>query len=262
MFRAKYGMGVEMVVRAYTLVGGKPVELVLPPTVIVKVKGRRAPGKVILNRAAGRAVHSGSMADLPVDQEIDVQVSATDRSGHTVRTQGRFLINPIDPEAKSAVNSPDGQLSLSIPAKALPGGARIAIGPTMADRSAPPSGYSVVSGPYAVSSNVEHSGHPVTVRFQLPQDLDRPGTLGFDQKTFRILRQDPSTRKWEDLEGKLLPHPIDIVTTHTPAFGIFVLVARPTREKPAPPEETPKQKAPGRSSSLRNENVSGKPFSR
>jgi hypothetical protein len=105
-----------------------------------------------------------------------------------VRTDGRFLINPVDREAETEVNSSDGQLSLTIPAKALPGGARIAVGPTMADRSSLPSGYSVVSGPYSIASNVEHPARPVTLRFQLPHKQDRPGTSGYDEKTFKVLR--------------------------------------------------------------------------
>jgi hypothetical protein len=239
---APKGKGARVVVRAETL-EGKSIELARPPTVVVKVKNRREPMKVVVQRAAG-AAHSGAVAELPVDQDIVIAVSATDRSGHTVRTEGRFLINPVDPDEETDVNSSDGLLSLTIPAKVLPGGTRIAVGPSMADRSAVPRGYTVVSGPYSVSSNAGHLSRPAIVRFQLPHELDRPGTSGHDEKTFRILRQDPSTHRWEEIGGTLLPYPVDRVTAHTAEFGIFVLVAREASEKRTPSQEERKSKTP------------------
>jgi hypothetical protein len=241
---AKKGKGAEVVLRAETLTGGKPVELTRPPTVVVKVKGRREPVKIVLRRSANAAAHTGSIGEIPIDREIQIAVSATDRTGHTVRTERRFAINAVDPLARSTVNSPDGQFSLTVPAKALAAGARIAIGPTMADRSAWPSGYSVVSGPYAVLSNVEHLAQPATLRFELPHEFDQPGTSGYDEKTFQILRYGQSTRRWETIGGTLLPYPVDKVTAHTSEFGTFVLVARETSEKRTPSQEDKKTKTP------------------
>jgi hypothetical protein len=227
----KKGAGSQIVVRAVTFPRGQVVDLARPPVVTVKIKDRREPVRVVMQRVRDSGVYSAPIPELPIDRDVHISVSASDRTGKVVEVDGQFLVNPLDPEEETDATSPDGQLSLTVPGKALPQGARIAIGSTVVGHRNLVGDYSAVSGPYTVSSSsADHLSLPAVLRFQLPHQQDRPGTSGYDEGSFQVLRLDPASNRWEPIGGTLRPYPIDVVTAHTTELGTFVLVAK---EKPA-----------------------------
>ena len=152
-------------------------------------------------------------------------MTATDPKGQTVKSVGRFQISRPDPGYETDVMSSDGQISLTIPAKGLPAGARISIGPTAAVLPPLPDGYSLVAGPFAIWSYPDTQLYqPGTLRFQLPHERKGSSLAEFAEGSVRVFHFDG--RQWEDLGGTVLPHPIDVISVETKKLGLFALVGK------------------------------------
>jgi hypothetical protein len=222
------GEGAEISVRVEASSGKEIVTLPKPPAVKILMRGQEA-RYVSLRYSTGAKVYVGTVEKLPTDTEVEIEVTATDQRRNTVHTVGRFRMSVPHPGYETDIESADGQLSLTIPAKALPRGARVAFGPTSSSLPSLPEGYSVLAGPISVWSFPDNRlSQPGTLRFQVPQQSDGSGFEGYSDKTLKVFHYDPENQKWEDIGGVVHPYPIDIVTVQTSRLGLFALVGMKT----------------------------------
>jgi hypothetical protein len=221
----------EIMVRVEAISGEAMPPLPKPPTARVKLRGQKAQSVWLRYRPEVKD-YVGTLARLPVNGEMEIEVQATDAKGQTVGTVGRFKMSRTDSEHETDVMSSDGQVSLTIPARALPAGARVAIGPPSTRLSALPDGYSVLGGAFSLWSFPDNElHHPGTLRFQLPHQDEDTAAVGYPSNTFRIFHYDAKSQKWEDLGGIVHPPPIDIVVAKTRQLGMFALGIRTTDKK-------------------------------
>jgi len=208
-------------------VEGKRLELVRAPA--LKVRSPR-PGEVrepelVFNPQTKG--YTGSLAGLPPDGELTIEITATDRNGHTETAVEQFRVGRPDPTKATTVSSVDGQLRLTLPEKALPPGAIVSIGPAAGPPPLLAQGEAVVSGPFLVASSAGSGlAIPATLRFQFPHERRQPGTARYDVTSFKVVALDVRSGKWVDRGGTLHPFPIDAMTIRTDSFGTFAVIAR------------------------------------
>ena len=215
---------------------GQSVMLAERPVVNVRAPGADEIRAVPVRYEALRDVYVGTLRKLPVGGEIEIEVSATARSGQMEGTVGRFAIGEIDPKDRTEIYSTDGQLALKIAAGMLPAGSRISIGPaTVLPPVFLPSGYTVVSGPYSVWLSAENCLPRFGIlNFQVPRQGDNSGMTGYIRESFTVLRYDPGMQRWDRTGETIHPNPVDVVSFRTSQLGNFVLVARrePAKTRP------------------------------
>jgi hypothetical protein len=219
------GESAQIIVRLES--AGKAIsQLSKPPEVKVLVRGEET--QYVSLRYNGEAKeYIGKLAKLPINEEIAIEVAATDRRAKIVQTIGQFQTSLLAPGYETDVMSADGQLALTIPAKALPSDARIIIGSPSAAPPALPNDYSIVAGPYSVWSFPDRELYPAaTLRFQLPHDSKDSRVAAYEANALRIFQYDSRSQKWEDIGGVVHPYPIDIVAVETKRLGMFALVGR------------------------------------
>jgi hypothetical protein len=203
---------------------GEAISLTKTPVVRFKLKGDRDRAALLRYDAKSRG-YVATIAKLPIDAEVEIEVTATNPKGQSVKSVGRFQIGRPDPGYETDLLSSDGQISLTIPAKGLPAGARVSIGPTAGAVRNLPEGFSLVAGPFAIwSYPVADLYQPGTLRFQLPHERKGSSLAEYEEGSVRVLRFDG--QKWEDLGGTVLPHPIDVISVETRKLGLFALVGK------------------------------------
>lgn len=216
--------GAEVTVSVQGIARGEAVSLAKAPVVRFRLKGEKDRPALLRYNGKSRG-YAATIAKLPVDTEIEVEVTATNQKGQVIQGVGRFQISRPDPEKETDVMSSDGQISLTIPAKGLPAGARISIGPTAATLPDLPEGYSLVAGPFAIWSYPDiQLQQPGTLRFQLPHERRGSPLAEFSEGSVRVFHFDG--RQWEDLGGTVLPHPIDVISIETKKLGLYALVGK------------------------------------
>lgn len=222
------GENAEVSVRVEPSSGKEMVTLPRPPVVKILVREQEA-RYVPLRYNAGARAYVGTIEKLPIDTEVEIDVTATDQRQQTMHSVGRFRVSVPQAGYEMEVESPDGQLSLTIPAKALPRGTRVVLGSPSSALPTLPDGYSILAGPISVwSSSDNRLYQPGTLRFQLPHQLNDSDRGVYAAKTLKIFYYDAENQKWEDIGGIVHPYPIDIVTVQTSRLGLFVLVGMRT----------------------------------
>jgi len=222
----------EVVVWAENL-EGKRITLKQAPVVKIKYLGARGELKAPLGPAPQSKGYVAVLAQLPLDVEVSIEVTAVDVQGHTERTTARFEMSRPDPGKKSRVFSADGQLQLNIPPKALARGARVSVGPATARLPELTHGEVFASGPFRLDS--DHSGKlasPVTLRFLLSRTARVSASAAFDPKTIRIVEYDASSKKWIRHQSAFHSLPADSISITTDHFGTFAAIAKPAFHNP------------------------------
>jgi hypothetical protein len=212
--------GAEITVGLETATGNEVV-LSKPPVVQFKVKGRKQQ-TVSVTYTKEAKVYAGTIENLSLDTQADVEIAATDSDGQIVYTAARFQISRLDPGRPTKVFSSDGQLSLTVPARGLAEGARVAIGPVLRKLPPLPNGYSIALGPFSVrpfpDGLLSQQG---TLRFQFPHRNKDSGLGNYAAETLRVFHYDG--REWADLGGVVHAYPIDVVSVHSKRLGVFAL---------------------------------------
>lgn len=222
------GESAEISVRVEPSSGKEMVTLPKPPVVKILVREQEA-RYVPLRYHAGARAYVGTIEKLPIDTEVEIDVTATDQRKQTMHSVGRFRVSVPQAGYEMEVESPDGQLSLTIPAKALPRGARVVVGPPSSAIPPLPEGYSVLAGPISVWSSFDNRLYqPATLRLQLPHRLNDSDREAYAAKTLKVFHYDAENQKWQDIGGIVHPYPIDIVTVQTNRLGMFALVGMRT----------------------------------
>ncbi len=174
--------------------------------------------------------HAGTIAKLPIDGVIKIEVEATDNRGRTMQSISVFQFGRLDPTTENDVMSSDGQLRVTVPAKGLPSGARVAIGPPATGLPALPDGFVFASGPFSVLSYpASKLNQSARVSFELPKDRGISAFANYAKDSVKIFYFDG--QKWAELAGVVHPYPIEIVTAETRQLGVFALVAKPTSKQ-------------------------------
>ena len=202
----------------------RTVALAKPPVVRIQVPKVDGPPLQLRYQANTRS-YSAVIERLPVDGEIEIAVEATDGRRQVVQSVSMFRVGRLDPQDETEITSPDGQLTIKIPAKGLPSYSRVSIGSTGTGFTSLPNGYSFVAGPFAVSSNsATQLYQPATLTFGLPKERGALASAGYAESSLRIFYFDG--QKWNDLGGVVHPSPVDVVTGETRQLGIFALVGQ------------------------------------
>jgi hypothetical protein len=203
---------------------GRPFALAAAPVVSFKTADANA-RQVRLRYHSKTKSYLGTIAELPINSEIEIAVEATNRQRQRAESVTIFRISRLDPRAEMEVISPDGQLTLTVPEKSLPTGARISIGSHSAALPDLPAGYTFASGPFAVwSYPADNFYRPATVSFQLPRARARSAFANYTQDSLRVFHYDG--QRWTDI-GAVVPSPhLDIVTAKTARLGVFALVGK------------------------------------
>jgi len=185
---------------------------------------------------AATNTYVGVVSQLPLDTRAAVQATAIDRAGRSVMKITSVSLSPIPPNVDANLFSSDGQLSLTIPAGALPGGARVAIG-SNAPTPVLDTGAEIVSGPFNVlSSTGRRLNRPAVLRFQLTPPSDQGSPISrFDPKSFEVLHFDAASARWERAGGTFL-EAVAVVTVPIRELGAYLLIAR-LRMTPTPTQE-------------------------
>ena len=216
----------KIFVQVQTL-AGEPLRLAKKPYVKMRSQGTRKAQKIHVHYNASEGVYVGETSKLPIDGEVEIEVTATNDYGQVETVFGLFTMTQVDPKGRTETFSADGQYSLRIPAELLPSKERISIGPGSVRPPILPRDYEIVSGPFSVQRSNRNS-LPCFGRldFQLSGPGDKSGMAGYERQTFSILRYNPDTKTWDDVGGIVHPQPIDVVSLRTTQLGDFVLVAR------------------------------------
>ncbi|HEV3469805.1 MAG TPA: hypothetical protein VG148_10830 [Pyrinomonadaceae bacterium] len=176
---------------------------------------------------AATRTYVGLVNQLPPDAQGSVQVVAVDAAGRSVTRLAAVSLSPVLPDRETELFSADGQLSLTIPAGALPRGARVAVGPSASPPPPAGGGAEILSGPFSVAASTGgRLNRPAVLRFQLAP----PGGKGwaaaaFHPKSFEALRYDPAAMRWESVGGTLVEG-VEVVTLPIVELGSYVLTAR------------------------------------
>lgn len=167
------------------------------------------------------------------DVELAVEITATDLSGHTQRSMQQFQMSRLDPDKDSQVFSADGQLQLTVPAKALPRGTRVSVGPGSVRPPSTAADEVILVGPFRVAADrLNKFTRPATLKFRLPHSRRQPGMAGYDEKSLRVLQFDPTSGAWAERPAILHPFPVDVITAKIDSPGTFALAARKESPKP------------------------------
>ena len=200
------------------------VALAKPPVVKFQTESKDG-GQIRLRYDANIRSYSGTIRTLPDGSEVEIAVEATDRGKQVLRSFHSFRIMHLDPKSETDVISPDGQLTLTVPTKALPAGARIAIGSHSSSLPTVPDGNTFVSGPQAVwSYPASKLATPATITFELPRQGRIPAFANYSKESLRVLRFDGG--KWVDIGGVVQTDSVSIVTVRTTQLGVFALVGK------------------------------------
>jgi hypothetical protein len=169
----------------------------------------------------------GVVNQLPFDTQATVQAIAIDKASRSVTRNVSVSFSPVVPNVETDLFSADGQLSLTIPVGALPGGTRVGIGSNAFPTPSISEGAEILSGPFnVIASTGRRLNKPAILRFQLPpQAGKRSATSMFDPKSFEVLHYNPETERWEKAGGTLL-EAVAIVTLPISELGAYVLTAR------------------------------------
>jgi len=215
---------------------GKPVPLKGAPEIRTKLGGRREPLKAPLRYDSEAHAYAGALTNLPIDVELAVEITATDRNGQTQRSMVQFQMSRPDPEKDSKIFSADGQLQLTVPARAMPRGARVSVGPGTVRPPSTAADEVLLVGPFRVAADhLTKFARPATLKFRLPHSRRQPGMAGYQEKGFRVLQLDPASGTWVERQAVVHPFPVDEVIAKIDSPGTFVLAAR--REAPKPDQK-------------------------
>ena len=200
-------------------------QLKTPPQLRISLTGSTVAQSIALSFDQDTASYTGT-ATLPANTKASLEVNATNGNSQTVSRFFSLALSPLNPNTDSQLFSSNGQLSLTVPAGALPADAIVAIGPSTAPPLPPEGGMVVVSGPFSVtashSNQMKEAG---VVRFQLPNRLGPRAADGFDNKSFQIWRFNPEKNEWERRGGTLLES-VDVISVTTDQLGDYLVTAQ------------------------------------
>jgi len=200
-------------------------QLKTPPRLTISLTGSTAAQTIALSFDQDTASYTGT-ATLPANTKASLEVNATNENSQTVSRFFSLALSPLNPNTDSQLFSSNGQLSLIVPAGALPGDAIVAIGPSTAPPLPVEGGMTVVSGPFSVTASpgnqMKEAG---VVRFQLPNRLGPRAADGFNSKSFEIWRYNREKNEWERRGGTLLDS-VDVISLTTDQFGDYAVTAQ------------------------------------
>lgn len=200
-------------------------QLKTPPQLKISLTGSTTAQNIPLSFDQDTASYTGT-ATLPANTKASLEVNATNGNSQTVSRFFSLALSPLNPNTDSQLFSSNGQLSLTVPAGALPGEAIVAIGPSTAPPLPSEGGMVVVSGPFSVTAShgnqLKEAG---VVRFQLPNRLGERAADGFDNKSFTIWRFNREKNAWESRGGTLLES-VDVISLTTEQLGDYMVTAQ------------------------------------
>lgn len=209
-------------------------ELKAAPQIEFSLTGSTTIRTVAMRLDEATGTYVGLINQLPVDTQATVQAVAIDKANRSVTRIVNVSLSPIEPNVETDIFSIDGHLSLTIPAGALPVGARVAIGSSAFPNPAVGEGVQILSGPFnIVASTGKRLNKPVVLRFQLPPQIRKPSIPSmFDPASFEVLHYDAAAERWKSVGGTFIDG-VAIVTLPISELGTYVLTARPL-VNPAP----------------------------
>ncbi|MBW3622302.1 MAG: hypothetical protein KY468_02710 [Armatimonadetes bacterium] len=204
------------------------VPLKAPPTVTFNPLGTDEQKPVPMALEAVSGTYVGVAAGFTGDIKAVVNVTAANEQDQIAVRTSLAGVEGTDPERDTDIFSADGQVSMTLPAGALPAGSRVALGPMAATPPLPPAGHLFATGVYQItSSGTEPLARNAMLRLQLPRTETGQDTEEYDPTAFRVLRYNPETRAWETVASTYLSS-VKIITAELSQLGVYTLAAKPT----------------------------------